>query len=91
MRRVSVHRHFRVKKMRRVRTPEDFAAARALLGMTMTQLAAALRIPSPDRSGYTTISAYEKGKRGIPGPTTVAMEALLADFRPAGFEGKKNA
>jgi len=33
-----------------------------------------------------TIRRYESGECPVPGPTSVAVEALLTGFRPEGFE-----
>ncbi len=64
-------------------TKEDFALARSALNMTTTQLAKALRMGTgSDR----TIRRYESGECPVPGPTSVAVEALLSGFRPEGFE-----
>jgi transcriptional regulator with XRE-family HTH domain len=64
-------------------TKEDFALARNALNMTTTQLAKALRMGiGSDR----TIRRYESGECPVPGPTSVAVEALLSGFRPEGFE-----
>lgn len=61
------------------RTKEDFVKARRELGVTATQLAKTLRMGSgSDR----TIRRYEKGECPIPGPTSVAVEALLSGFIP---------
>jgi transcriptional regulator with XRE-family HTH domain len=63
-------------------TKEDFALARGALNMTTTQLARALRMGTgSDR----TIRRYESGECPVPGPTSVAVEALLSGFRPEGF------
>jgi transcriptional regulator with XRE-family HTH domain len=64
-------------------TKEDFALARSALNMTTTQLAKALRMGTgSDR----TIRRYESGECPVPGPTSVAVEALLSGFRPEGFQ-----
>lgn len=64
-------------------TKEDFASARVALNMTTTQLARALRMGNgSDR----TIRRYESGECPVPGPMSVAVEALLSGFRPEGFE-----
>lgn len=75
--------------MKRVRTFEDVKAARIKMGMTQAQLAAALRIPDPEEAGVQTIGRWEKGTKGlkaVPGPTQVAIEALLTGWRPCGFK-----
>jgi hypothetical protein len=64
-------------------TKEDFALARSALNMTTTQLAKALRMGTgSDR----TIRRYESVECPVPGPTSVAVEALLSGFRPEGFQ-----
>jgi DNA-binding transcriptional regulator YiaG len=56
-------------------TPSTFQRIRAKLGMTQTQLAAALRIED-----IRTIRRWEKGERAISGPVSLLME-LLDDGR----------
>jgi transcriptional regulator with XRE-family HTH domain len=64
-------------------TKEDFALARSLLGMTAPQMAKALRM---GKGSDRTIRRYESGQCPVPGPTSVAVEALLTGFRPEGFD-----
>jgi len=60
-------------------TNEDFIKARSDLGLTAADLAAVLRMGKwSDR----TIRRYESGEIPIPGPLSVAIEALLAGFWP---------
>ena len=56
-------------------TPDDLRAARKRLGMTQAQLAAALLLPS----GEKTINRYERGKHGIPGPVALLIKLWLYD------------
>jgi transcriptional regulator with XRE-family HTH domain len=64
-------------------TKEEFANARRSMGMTAKQLAKTLRMgDSSDR----TIRRYESGQIPIPGPLSVAMEALLTGFRPTQYD-----
>jgi hypothetical protein len=65
------------------RTKEDFALARGLLGMSAPEMARALRM---GKGSDRTIRRYESGECPVPGPTSVAVEALLTGFRPEGFE-----
>ncbi len=65
------------------RTKEDFAIARGLLGMSAPEMARALRM---GKGSDRTIRRYESGECPVPGPTSVAVEALLTGFRPEGFE-----
>lgn len=60
-------------------TKEEFSAAKRALGMTAVQLAKVLRM---GKGADRTIRRYEKGDIPIPGPLSVAMEALLTGFRP---------
>jgi transcriptional regulator with XRE-family HTH domain len=64
-------------------TKEDFASARGALGMTAPQMARALRM---GKGSDRTIRRYESGECPVPGPTSVAVEALLTGFRPKGFD-----
>lgn len=61
-------------------TPDEFAAARAALGMTQAQLAAALE------SDLRTVRRWEAGERAIPGPVRVALRCI-ARLRAAGLGG----
>jgi transcriptional regulator with XRE-family HTH domain len=67
-------------------TREDFTLARGLLGMTAPQMAKALRM---GKGSDRTIRRYESGECPVPGPTSVAVEALLTGFRPEGFTETK--
>jgi len=60
-------------------TKEDFSKAKLDLGMTGTQLAKTLRM---GKGADRTIRRYESGELPIPGPLSVAVEALLTGFRP---------
>jgi hypothetical protein len=53
------------------------------LGMTAPQMARALRM---GKGSDRTIRRYESGECPVPGPTSVAVEALLTGFRPKGFD-----
>lgn len=64
-------------------TKEDFATARSTLGMSTPEMARALRM---GKGSDRTIRRYESGECPIPGPTSVAVEALLTGFRPEGFD-----
>jgi transcriptional regulator with XRE-family HTH domain len=55
-------------------TPAGIRTARKALGYTQHELAEALRMGA---HGWQSISAWESGKRDIPGPVTVAIECLL--------------
>lgn len=61
------------------RTKEDFVKAKQELGMSAPQLAKVLRM---GKGADRTIRRYEKGDIPIPGPLSVAVEALLIGFRP---------
>tara|TARA_R110000868_G_scaffold102492_11_gene282229 strand:+ start:2950 stop:3156 length:207 start_codon:yes stop_codon:yes gene_type:complete len=60
-------------------TKEDFAKAKSDLGMTGVQLAKTLRM---GKGADRTIRRYESGETPVPGPLSVAVEALLNGFRP---------
>ena len=64
-----------------VRTPEDVKAARAKLGMTLNQLAHALRM-SP-KNGERTIRRWEDGDYPVPGPAQIALETLVKEHAGA--------
>jgi DNA-binding transcriptional regulator YiaG len=56
-------------------TPKEVAAARAGLGMTLEQLADALRLDRP--YGKDVVRSWEKGRRPISGPAAVALRYML--------------
>jgi len=58
---------------------DKFIKARLKLGLTQSELAKVLRMSdNSDR----TIRRYESGQCAIPGPTSVAIEAILAGYTP---------
>jgi transcriptional regulator with XRE-family HTH domain len=59
-------------------TSEEFKAARKQLGMTVRQMADALRLSSTN--GYRMIRRIESGETEVSGPISVAVEAMLAGF-----------
>lgn len=61
-------------------TPAAVSAARAALGMTLHELADALRM---GHDGKRAVRRWETGDRAISGPASVAIEALLTGWRPA--------
>lgn len=62
---------------------EDLRKARDELGMSAKQLAKTLRM---GKGADRTIRRYESGESPVPGPVSVAVEALVTGFRPEGFE-----
>lgn len=62
---------------------DDFKNARQELGMSASQLAKTLRM---GRRADRTIRRYESGDSPIPGPVSVAVEAMLTGFRPEEIE-----
>ena len=58
---------------------DDFRKARDELGMSASQLAKVLRM---GRGADRTIRRYESGQSPVPGPVSVAVEALMTGFRP---------
>jgi transcriptional regulator with XRE-family HTH domain len=61
--------------MSSILTAEQVAAARDELGLSVTQMAEALRLTMPN--GRTTIREWESGRRQISGPASVAIDAML--------------
>lgn len=59
-------------------TSEEFKAARKQLGMTVRQMADALRLSTTN--GYRMIRRIESGEIAVSGPISVAVEAMLAGF-----------
>jgi transcriptional regulator with XRE-family HTH domain len=62
---------------------DDFRKARDELGMTASQLAKTLRM---GRGADRTIRRYESGQSPVPGPVSVAVEALMTGFRPEEYD-----
>lgn len=61
---------------------QDLKAARRRLGLSLTELAHALRLDSPDTQGAKRLREIENGSRPLTGPIAVAVEAFLAGFDP---------
>ncbi len=61
-------------------TPEEVNFARIRLGMTLRELAEALRMGT---DGRRAVRRWETGDRPISGPASVAIEAMLGGWRPA--------
>lgn len=59
-------------------TPEEFKSARKQLGMTVRDMADALRLS--EANGYRTVRRMESGEIAVSGPISVAVEAMLAGF-----------
>ena len=59
-------------------TADEFKAARKQLGMTVRQMAEALRLSTTN--GYRMIRRIESGEIAVSGPISVAVEAMLAGF-----------
>lgn len=59
-------------------TSEEFKVARKQLGMTVRQMADALRLSTTN--GYRMIRRIESGEIAVSGPISVAVEAMLAGF-----------
>ena len=59
-------------------TADEFKAARKQLGMTVRQMADALRLSTT--IGYRMIRRIESGEIAVSGPISVAVEAMLAGF-----------
>lgn len=63
-----------------IRTAEDVKAAKKKLGMSVNEIAEALRL-SP-ASGSTTVRRWMSGRTEISGPAAVALEAMLDGYEP---------
>lgn len=71
-------------------TPAELKAARATLGemwglgrpLRMAEMGRALRLQGRDPGA--TIRDWERGHSPISGPASVAVQAMLAGFRPEG-------
>lgn len=57
-------------------TAGEFKDARLELGLSVTEMAEALRLDMPN--GRTSVREMESGKRDISGPVSVAVELMLA-------------
>lgn len=64
-------------------TPASCQQAREHLGLKKTELARLLRLGS---SGRNTVHDIEAGEQRIPGPYQLALEALVAGWRPWGVK-----
>lgn len=62
---------------------DEFRKAKDELGMSAKQLAKTLRM---GRGADRTIRRYESGQSPVPGPVSVAIEALMTGFRPVEYE-----
>lgn len=69
-----------------ISTSRKCLLARKAMGMSQRQLAATLRLAE---HGEQTVRRIERGRQAPPGPYQVAMEALLAGWRP-GSEPKQD-
>jgi DNA-binding XRE family transcriptional regulator len=61
-------------------TPAKLKLARAYMGYSVNDMAAALRL-SPENGG-TTIRKMESGKVNITGPISVAVDAMMKGYDP---------
>lgn len=59
-------------------TADEFKEARKALGMTVREMAAALRLS--DTNGYRTVRRMESDEIPVSGPISVAVEAMLAGY-----------
>lgn len=59
-------------------SPEEFKAARKQLGLTVRDMAAALRLS--EANGYRTVRRMESGEIEVSGPISVAVEAMLSGY-----------
>lgn len=72
-----------MKPRGKISTPAKARAAREYLGLDKTALAELLRLA--DRQTVRKIEA-NNNVRGVPGPYQIALEALVAGWRPAGVK-----
>lgn len=61
-------------------TGSELKAARTALGLSVKEMARALRLS--EASGEDTIRKWERDKTPISGPASVAVEAMLEGFIP---------
>lgn len=59
-------------------TADEFKSARRQLGLTVRDMADALRLS--EANGYRTVRRMESGEISISGPISVAVEAMLSGF-----------
>lgn len=59
-------------------SPEEFKLARKQLGLTVRDMAAALRLS--EANGYRTVRRMESGEIEVSGPISVAVEAMLLGY-----------
>lgn len=64
-------------------TPVDLRAARKALGLTQHGLAEALRM---GKSGWQSVSRWERDGATVPGPVQVAVEYMLKDAECVAIE-----
>lgn len=58
-------------------SPQEVKSARYRLGLTLSELAARLRLADPQRNGKDMCRAWEDGKKRITGPAMAAMQCWL--------------
>lgn len=63
---------------------DDLIRARRVLELSRAELAAVLGL---GKNGHGTVLRWEneQNRRGVPGPASVAVRALLAGYRPANW------
>lgn len=66
-------------------SPAELRAARKRLGLTQKGLARALRMGT---WGWQSVAKWEKGLNKVPGPTAVAIEAMLAGYVKPRYDGE---
>lgn len=67
------------KEVSRHMTAEQFKKARVTLGLSQDDLAILLRLGP---NGKRTVRRWETGEVPVPGPVSLAVEALLSGWRP---------
>lgn len=71
-----------------IKTGEHLRQAREAMRWSPADLARALRFN--ENHGASRVLEMEAGKRPISGPVSVAVEALMRGFMPAGFQAPDN-
>lgn len=74
-----------MKPRGKISTSAKAKAAREYLGLNKSELARLMRLGGSDKTGAETVRRIEN-KQGPPGPYQLALEALVAGWRPWGVK-----
>lgn len=66
-----------------ITTPEEFAAARAKLGLSLAELGEALGLGGGREQAAKRVRQMETGFKDISGPVARVLQAMLAGWRPS--------